>query len=346
MPVCVVPGSIARGYDDEERHPDRLLVHEPLVEPAVVAEEEALVRAVEEHRVVEVAAVAQPPHEPADVVVDRGHAGEVVLHVALVLPQRLVLARKPLRDRLFQVHLGEVVGDAHGRATGRVGAGGEVVGEGVRDRDLAVGIQAGMPVVRFPGTVRGLVPDQEAPRIAAVERAEPADGEVGDEVGGVAGFDPEPVGGQEPGVVVLALVDERVPVVEPLRVVGDPVGLAVAHVPLADESGPVAGVPQRRDEGRLAGVDRGVEGADPVDVAVGAGQQGRPARCAERVGREEVLEPDPGLADRVDVGRGVDHRPVGADGVGRVVVAEEEQDVGPARAGWRSGHRRRLRSSM
>ena len=281
MPVCVVPGGDRARVRHEEWHPDRLLVHEPLVEPAVVAEEEALVRPVEEHGVVEVAAVAQPPHEPADVVVDGGHAGEVVLHVALVLPQRLVLARKPLRDGLFQVHLGEVVGNAHGRPAGGVGAGGEVVGEGARHRDLAVRVHAGMRVVRFPGPVRGLVPDQEAPRLAAVERAEPADREVGDEVGGVAGLDAEPVRGEEPGVVVLALVDEGVPVVEAVRVVADPVGLAVAHVPLADEAGAVAGVPQGGDEGGLRGVDERVEGAHAVDVAVGAGQQGRAARGAE-----------------------------------------------------------------
>ena len=41
----------ARRPADEKRHPDRLLVHEPLVEQAVVAEEESLVARVDDDRV-------------------------------------------------------------------------------------------------------------------------------------------------------------------------------------------------------------------------------------------------------------------------------------------------------
>ena len=76
------------------------------------------------------------------------------------------------------------------------------------------------------------------------------------------------------GIPVVALARNDVPVVEVLRV-GSP---AVAHVPLADHRGAVAGVTQLRDERRLAGVDRREQGEDTVDVAVGAGEDRRPRR--------------------------------------------------------------------
>src|SRR5699024_4479604 len=71
---------------DQQRHPHRLLVDESLVEPAVVAEEEALVGAVHQQRVVVLAPVFQPADHAAHAVVDPCHAVEVVLHVPLVLP--------------------------------------------------------------------------------------------------------------------------------------------------------------------------------------------------------------------------------------------------------------------
>jgi hypothetical protein len=145
--------------------------------------------------------------------------------------------------------------------------------------------------------------------------------------------------------VVFALVDEDVPVVEAVRVVADAVALAVAHVPLADEAGAIAGVAQLGHEGRLGGVEKGVEGRDAVLVAVGAGKQRGSARGAQRVRREEVVEPDAGAGDGVEMWRGVDHRAVGADRVGGVVVAEEEEDVRAPCVRGRVAHRRRLRSS-
>ncbi|MCU1538462.1 MAG: hypothetical protein JWP82_2813, partial [Humibacillus sp.] len=262
----------------DEGHPDRLLVHEPLVEPAVVAEEEALVGGVDDHRVVELPEALEPLSQASDVVVDRGDAGEVVLHVALVLPQRLLVGRETLWHRLLEVLRGQVVGDPHRRAPRRVGATREVVGEGRGHRDRrpsespALRIQPLVRSVRLPRSVRRLVPDEDAPRAVTHQRLDPLDRQVGDDLGGVARLDAEPVGSEQLRVVVLALVDERLPPVEALGVVRDPVARALPHVPLADEGRAVAGLAQGRDEGRLRRVDRGVEGRDAVDVAVGAGE--------------------------------------------------------------------------
>jgi hypothetical protein len=99
--------------------------------------------------------------------------------------------------------------------------------------------------------------------------------------------------------VVLALVDKDVPVVKAVWVVANAVALAMAQLPLADEAGAIADVAQLGYEGRLSGVHERVEGRDAVDVAVRAGEQRGSARGAERVGGEEVVEPDAGVRDRV-----------------------------------------------
>ena len=93
-----VPGLDAGRPADEERHPQRLLVHEPLVEQAVVAEEEALVAGVDDDRVLREAGCVEVVEHAADAVVDRLHRRQVVLHVALVLPAHQRLAGQ--RDRL------------------------------------------------------------------------------------------------------------------------------------------------------------------------------------------------------------------------------------------------------
>ncbi len=113
---------------------------------------------------------------------------------------------------------------------------------------------------------------------------------------------------------VLALVDERLPVVEALRVVTDAVARPLTHVPLADEGRAVARLAQRRDEGPLRGVDEGVERRHAVDVAVGAVRiEARSARRASSSRRGCRAGARGG--DRVDVRGAVDHRAVGADGV-------------------------------
>ena len=79
----------------------------------MVAEEEALVGRVHHDRVVELAALIEPIDEPADVVVDGGDAAQVVLHVPLVLPERLPARSRVRRAGLLQVAGVEVVGDPH-----------------------------------------------------------------------------------------------------------------------------------------------------------------------------------------------------------------------------------------
>ncbi len=326
MPSNVWPAATRRGIAEHERHPERLFEHEPLVEPSVLTEEEALIGRVHHHRVVEVPAPAEPVGEAADVLVDGVHAREVVAHVHLVLPRRLLVVRQALGWVLPLQVLGvHVVGDPHRRPTDRRAPGRVVVverlGEGSR-----FGEQLAVLGLRLPRTVRRLVPDQHAPRIVALERLDPVDREVGDDVGGVPLDGAPTLGRDERRVPVVPLAGHDVPVVEPFRVVA----LAVAHVPLADHRGAVAGVAQLRDERRLARIDRREQGVDAVHVAVGAGEDRRARRGAQRVRDEAVVEAPPVGGELVDARCLVDDRAVAADRVGGVVVGQDEDDVGSA----------------
>ena len=70
---------------NEQRHPERLLVHEPLVVEAVLAEEAALVGGVDHDRLAGQSCSVEVIEQSADVVIHRGNAAEVGLDESLVL---------------------------------------------------------------------------------------------------------------------------------------------------------------------------------------------------------------------------------------------------------------------
>ncbi|GIT31016.1 MAG: hypothetical protein Ct9H300mP1_30620 [Planctomycetaceae bacterium] len=85
-------GSDVPGPADHQRHPVALLVHEPLVEPSVVAQVEALVGGIDHDGVFGQTGLVEVIQDPADVVVDAGDAPEEILDVPLILPADQVLA--------------------------------------------------------------------------------------------------------------------------------------------------------------------------------------------------------------------------------------------------------------
>ena len=89
---------------------------------------------------------------------------------------------------------------------------------------------------------------------------QPVEGQVGGDVGGVAGDDAALAVIYKGRVVVLALSDEDVPVVEAGRVGG--------QVPLADDRCLVAGLAQELGEGLLAAVEGAGVVGESVLVAV------------------------------------------------------------------------------
>ena len=110
-------------------------------------------------------------------------------------------------------------------ATLAPGPGGVVVLERLRVGHLRVLVEAGVRGVRLPGPVRGLVVQHEAEGALGVAPLEPVQGEVGDQVGGVAGVGrrtASPRGSrhlEELRVVVGPLSGEHPPEVEALGMV-------------------------------------------------------------------------------------------------------------------------------
>ncbi len=74
------------GPANQERHSQRFFVHEPFVEPVVIAQEKALVRRVDHDRIVSEAVLIEVFEHASHIVVDRSNACQIVAHVSLVLP--------------------------------------------------------------------------------------------------------------------------------------------------------------------------------------------------------------------------------------------------------------------
>jgi hypothetical protein len=219
--------------------------------------------------------------------------------------------RPARRDHRLQVLHPQVVGDPHARLGGRGRPVPVVVAERRWLWDLVGLVEPGVFVIRQPGTVRRLVVDQRAEWPAGVARLDPADRQVGDQIGRIPLEPARPAQLEHLRVVVGALVGEDAPVVEPARVVD----AAMAQMPLAHQRRLVAGRLEQPREPRLTRVEQGRQGQHPVDVVVGAGQDRRPARRAQRVGAEAVGEAHPLGGQPVDPRRLVDPAPVAADGV-------------------------------
>ena len=90
----------------QKRNANRLFVHEPLVIPAVVAQKEAMIRSVNDDRVVWSAGFR--PGSPADRPTFssiEATAAKVVAHETLIVPRLLFLGRQPGRNRIGNVIL-------------------------------------------------------------------------------------------------------------------------------------------------------------------------------------------------------------------------------------------------
>ena len=348
----------AAGPADDERHPQRFLIHEALVEPVVVAEVEALVGGVDDDGVVGESLAVEEVEQPADVVVHRGDAAQVVLDVALIFPflQRVagqfllfavdgdfhlrVHAGEPLDARaalqlrwgqgILQVAPGQVAVNPHRRLRRGGAAGSIVVVERGRLRDVHAVIHVRVLLVRLPLAVRRLLVAHQEERLVLRAVLDEVDGEIRDEVGDVAGVLLAAGRREEDRVVIHALTGQNVPEIEARRL--------AAEVPLADHAGVIAGGVQIRRQRRPLRVNR-VEYRHAVDVTVLAGENARAARRADGVDAETIFEPHPGVGDAVEVRRLVDEAAVATHGMRRVVVGHDVEDVRPGRIGGDSGQR-------
>ena len=347
----------------EQRHAQRLLVHPALVVPAVIAEIEALVGVVDDDGVLGEAGLVEIVEHAAEVLVDGSDAAEVVLDVALVAPADEILAGEVrlaesgvlrlvggvpdlelfggevARGLQLRVRFGEVVRQSHLLHPACAGASLPVVEERRRlgQVDVVEVVEVLRP--RLPVAVRRLVLEhQHEGPVGVALFPQPLQGQIGEDVGGVADHLLGPLFALQRWVVVGALTLQHSPEVESGRI--------ALEVPLADHRRLVARFAEQLGEGDLLAVelDRIVDHA--ILMAMLAGENRRPTRRADRVTDEAVLEEHPFVRESIDVRRLVEHRAVGADRVRRVVVGEDEEDVrtrgllsrrGLLGGPWRSG---------
>ena len=306
---------------NEERRAEAFLVHEALVEPAMIAEEEALIGVVDDDGVVGDFVFVEVIEDAADVVIDGLNAAEIILDVDLIGPFAQGVAFQAGRGIHLEIRFGAVLADAHAGALGGAGAAFVLVVEVIGLGDFDVFEEVLVLGGGRPFAVGRLVVAHQEKGLVAVALLQPVEGEVTDKVGAVAGvFLAGAVHFDEDGIVVETLAGEDFPVVEAGRV-GD-------EVPLADDGGLVAGGLEVFGDVWGGGVNLIVEGFDAGEVGVEAGEDDAAARGADGIGDEAVGEAGAALGDAVDVRGLVDLAAVGADGVGSVIVGHDEDDVG------------------
>ena len=320
------PGLVQAGIGHDQRHPDRVLIQQPAVAEAPLAEEHAVVAGEDDDGVVGRAEVVQLLHHPAQHHVDAADHPVVALHVGLEQLGGAEPGPPPLPVL--------AAADEVGLAFDEVGPGRWRCGD---DRVAVEVVDAGGPDVLLGVVVLavgGVEADRQAEGAAALgpPPAQEVDDLVAGDVGQVA---PAAVG---PALEVVV----RPPVLEVVEVVehgaeggrlGLDVHVAVALDPeLADEAGGIAGPLQHRRIGQRpqAGPERRGAEVEPMAAPVHPGEKAGPAGPADRGGDEGVLEQHAPAGQGVGVGRLDDvvagraqRRPV-------LVVGEQEQDVGAA----------------
>ena len=299
----------ASGEIDEQRRAERLLIHEALVEPSVLAHVEPLVGGVDNHRVVEHVVVLEILDDAPHIAVDGVDHAHVVVHVALVFPLGKLLAGKVLLLEFSDdgVVVGVPLGALRGRHAHVVGATPlfeRLVGR--VDLVLVVGHLEVVDHVHILDDAHFLLLGRQAPLIVVVEIVGKRIGHVVVEVEVARVGTPHAVGGlvveeQAEGLRLVALVAHPV-----YGQVGDDVGhvalslhglsivdeggiVVVAltgedvpiveacwvagEVPLADDAGFVAGLLQQFWKGLLAAVKSARVVGEPILVAVLAREQ-------------------------------------------------------------------------
>ena len=230
--------------------------------------------------------------------------------------------------------------ESHVPGLGRYSSSGVVVVIGCRFRPFDIAEHVRMAGSGREGTMRGLVLVQQAEWLRAAA-AQEVEGEVGRNVGGIAGlFALLPVD-DEVGIEVHALSGQHLPFVESA-------GL-LAQVPFSNQAGAISGLLEQLRKCRQAGVEFfdgiGLLGiaSDAVDVGIAAGQDRCTARSAEGVGAASVGKARALAGQAVHVRR-LQQRMARAAHLGvLLVVGHHQQDVGTWRGSASAPRQKRRR---
>ena len=161
--------------------------------------------------------------------------------------------------------------------------------------------------------------DHHEERLVLRSGLEEVDGEVGDHVGHIAARVP-PLAGRrvEHRIRVRALPGKDLPPIEPGRI--------ASQVPLPDHARVVAGLLEQLRHRHARAVEA-VEHGHAVQMRVLAGQDGRPARRADRIRHEHALEEHALKGEVIDVRRLDLLLPETSEFAVPEVVGEDEDDV-------------------
>ncbi len=311
-----------------EGHTERLLIHEPLVVPAMITEEKALIRGVDHHGVFGQVMLIKEIEQASDIIVDTGDNAQILLDILLINPTTQLPLRQLMGNLAFEIGNGHIFVETHFGLTRGGGATDVIVMQGWRLGDILIQVEVGVLLIGIPGTVRRLVVDHHTEGAAGITFIEPVEAHICDQVSDITATG-------LPGAAVRAIENKLRVVVAPLAGENGPVvetGRAMfgtlAEVPLAENGGLVACGLQQLGVSGKAIIERGGERGGPIDVVIGAGQDCGAAGGADGVGTETIVKPDTAVGDAVEVGRFIDAAAIAAHGVRRVVIGHDEDDVG------------------
>jgi hypothetical protein len=101
-------------------------------------------------------------------------------------------------------------------------------------------------------------------------------------------------------------------------------------VPFPDHSRLIAPGTQQLREGDLRAIKRKTIVQNPVYVAMLTGLYHRPAWSADGIGAERISEDHPLLRQPVYIGSLINYRAVSADGLQRVIIGKDKNNIGPS----------------
>ncbi len=327
----------------------------------MLAQIESLVGGVDHDAVLAQAQLVQRLQNTAHSIVHRGHAAEVILHVALVLPTDELLALQVRLEEgfvlravrgvpglsLFLAHPPEegvhefcitlvlVTLDLQVVEEGHMGIYAHLVltqygcpvrvvveeGLGFGDGNAVVlgqVFRAGHPVA-----VGGLVLAHEKEGFVLVLLGKKVERQVRGDFDRVPGDRFSALGRNVIGPVITTLARIDHPLIES--------GWVGSQVPFSENRSPIADLLQELGKSHLPGVETVAVSLEAVLVAVLARQDAGPAWPANGVGAEVRLKEGSLLGNPVDVRGLVDLGSISRDGLGRMIVREDEHDVGLGR---------------
>jgi hypothetical protein len=187
-------------------HAQAFLVHEALVKPAVLTQKETLVGGVDDDGVVAETEFVEKVKEAAGAFVDGSDTAQVILDVGVVLPLRLFHLAQTLRHRHFEVlELVHVIEHPHSHGLGGIGAGRVVIPEGLRERNVDIGVELLVALCRLPMTVVRLVMTHQGEGFVFITITDEILTQIGDDIGDVTVDLFAAIGADELRVPVVAL---------------------------------------------------------------------------------------------------------------------------------------------